>query len=128
MTHTTGVQLTVQTGDSDGLILVNGGNRRLEGQNLLSTKDTNGKLFIKEFIETVTTKGSGWVDYMWPKPGRAASAQKIADSTAGRAPIRIRGPSYIPRTFWDPLFFHSELSRRLAAPHESFRYIDVCRE
>jgi len=65
-------------GDTDGVILVNGGNRRLEGQNLLNTKDADGKLFIREFIETVTTRGSGWVRYMWPKPGSAAPAQKMS--------------------------------------------------
>ena len=63
-------------GDEDGKILVNGGNRSLEGRNLIDTKDVNGKLFIQEFIEVVTTKGSGWVDYMWPKPGRSEPAKK----------------------------------------------------
>jgi len=65
-------------GDTAGVILVNGGNRSLEGQNLLDTKDVNGKLFIQAFIETVTTKGSGWVDYLWPKPGQTTPVKKMS--------------------------------------------------
>jgi len=65
-------------GDTEGNILFNGGDRSLEGQNLLDSKDANGKLFIQAFIDTVTTQGSGWVDYMWPKPGRATPARKMS--------------------------------------------------
>ena len=32
-------------------------------------KDKNGKPFHDEFMKVVQTKGSGWVDYWWPKPG-----------------------------------------------------------
>lgn len=65
-------------GDTAGNILFNGGDRSLEGQNLLHTEDADGKLFIQDFIETVTTRGSGWVDYMWPKPGQELPARKMS--------------------------------------------------
>jgi signal transduction histidine kinase len=48
----------------------------LEGRNLLDMKDTEGKQFIREMLSLVRTSGSGWVDYMWPKPGESVSTQK----------------------------------------------------
>jgi len=76
-------------GDSDGTILVNGGNRSLEGQNLFDRKDADGKLFVQAFIETVTTKGSGWVDYMWPKPGQTTPAKKMSYVKAAKLGDKI---------------------------------------
>jgi len=41
-------------------------------KSLLSTPDKNSKepkmLFV-DFVVTAGTKGEGWVEYMWPKPG-----------------------------------------------------------
>ena len=48
----------------------------LEGRNLLDMKDTQGKQLIREMLKVVQTSGSGWVDYMWPKPGDSVSTQK----------------------------------------------------
>jgi Signal transduction histidine kinase len=50
----------------------------LEGRNLMDMKDTRGKLFIREMLRAVQTSGSGWVDYMWPKPGESVSTGKSA--------------------------------------------------
>lgn len=36
---------------------------------VIQVKDTDGKPLFVEFIEVAGSKGSGWVDYMWPKPG-----------------------------------------------------------
>lgn len=52
----------------DGLLLANGGNPSLVGQNHLELKDPSGKLFNKECVDVVKTKGSGWVDYQWVNP------------------------------------------------------------
>jgi signal transduction histidine kinase len=52
----------------DGMILANGGNTKLVGQNHIALKDPNGKLFNKECAEVASTKGSGWVDYSWINP------------------------------------------------------------
>jgi cytochrome c len=35
---------------------------------LLDFKDTNGKLFVQEYIQVAKTKGEGWVEYMYPTP------------------------------------------------------------
>jgi signal transduction histidine kinase len=40
-----------------------------ERDNLLEVADTDGKPLFVEFVEVAGKKGSGWVDYMWPKPG-----------------------------------------------------------
>lgn len=33
---------------------------------LINFKDTNGKLFVQEYIMLAKTKGEGWVEYMFP--------------------------------------------------------------
>ncbi|QTA88296.1 cache domain-containing protein [Desulfonema magnum] len=48
----------------------------LIGKNLIDQKDKNGKAFFKDFVELAKSKGSGWVDYMWPKPGEEAPSAK----------------------------------------------------
>lgn len=64
--------------DSQGVDLVNPAFPNLEGRNILDVKDTQGKLLIREMLRVVQTRGSGWVDYMWPKPGENISTEKSA--------------------------------------------------
>ena len=64
--------------DMNGVDLVNPGFPNLEGRNLMDLKDTQGKQLIREMFKVVQTSGSGWVDYMWPKPGESVSTQKSA--------------------------------------------------
>ncbi len=64
--------------DPAGVDLVNPGFPNLEGRNLMDLKDAQGKPLIREMMTVVQTKGSGWVDYMWPKPGESVSTQKSA--------------------------------------------------
>jgi cytochrome c len=54
--------------DFKGLTLAHGGNPKLVGKDMSELKDSDGKFFIKEFIELAKTKGSGWVDYKWQNP------------------------------------------------------------
>ena len=61
--------------DMNGTTLMHPANPQLETKNVLDLKDENGKAFVREFIETAK-KGSGWVDYMWPKPGEKKPAKK----------------------------------------------------
>jgi signal transduction histidine kinase len=62
--------------DPNGVNLVLPAFPNLEGRNLLDMKDTEGKLFVREMLNLVESSGSGWVDYMWPKPGESVSTQK----------------------------------------------------
>ncbi len=47
-----------------------------EGTNVHGQKDAKGKLFHDEIIRTAQTRGSGWVDYMFPKPRQTEPSQK----------------------------------------------------
>jgi len=49
-----------------------------EGTNVTGQKDANGKLFHDAIIRTAEIQGSGWVDYMFPKPGQAQPSRKWA--------------------------------------------------
>jgi signal transduction histidine kinase len=64
--------------DVNGVDLVNPAFPNLEGRNLLDLEDTQGKRLIREMLQVVRTSGSGWVDYMWPKPGESVSTRKSA--------------------------------------------------
>ena len=62
--------------DLKGMVLLNPAFPELEGKDLTGRKDSNGKLFFLEFLKVVQSKGSGWVDYMFPKPGQRQPSQK----------------------------------------------------
>jgi len=64
--------------DMNGTILMHPANPELETKSILDIKDANGKAFLREMIETAKTKGSGWVDYMWPKPGEKSASKKLS--------------------------------------------------
>jgi cytochrome c len=51
---------------------------KLVGRDLSMFKDTNGKQFFNEFVKVAKEKGSGWVDYMWPKPGEKKPSPKTS--------------------------------------------------
>ena len=64
--------------DMKGTNIVHPSQPELEGKNTIDLKDVNGKAFIQEMIEVAKTKGSGWVDYMWPKPGETEPSKKLS--------------------------------------------------
>jgi cytochrome c len=63
--------------DMNGTFLMHPTNPELETTSGLDLKDANGKIFMREFIEAAK-KGSGWVDYMWPKPGEKKPSKKLS--------------------------------------------------
>jgi len=50
----------------------------LEGHDVLFMKDRKGKAMFIEFNRVALEQGSGWVDYLWPKPGETDSSQKVS--------------------------------------------------
>lgn len=62
--------------DKDMNVLLNPAFPKREGTNVHGDKDVNGKLFQDEFMKVIQTSGSGWVDYMFPKPGQTQPSQK----------------------------------------------------
>ena len=62
--------------DLNANVLLNPAFPQREGTNVNGQKDANGKPFHNAMIEVAKTKGSGWVDYMFPKPGQTVPSQK----------------------------------------------------
>lgn len=60
----------------NGVQIVNPAFPNLVGLNQINLKDTQGKYINREILDVVKTKGSGWVEYMWPKPGESVPTQK----------------------------------------------------
>jgi cytochrome c len=54
----------------------NGAIPQQEGTDVSGLKDSNGKLIVAEMLKVTQSKGAGWVDYMFPKPGQSQSSQK----------------------------------------------------
>jgi len=49
---------------------------KLVGPDLTAMKDSKGNFFFVKFKETAAGAGSGWVEYMWPKPGAKEDSLK----------------------------------------------------
>lgn len=57
-------------------VLLNPAFPQREGTNVHGQTDANGKPMHDEFLKAVRTKGYGWVDYMFPKPGQTKPSRK----------------------------------------------------
>jgi len=57
-------------------VLLNPAFPKREGTNVHGQTDANGKPMHDEFLKVVRTKGSGWVDYIFPKPGESKPSRK----------------------------------------------------
>jgi signal transduction histidine kinase len=78
--------------DMAGNELANGGFPSLVGRNMLDPPDARGTPVVREMLELVRTRGSGWVDYMWPKPGESVSTRKsayVSKATFQGSPVTV---------------------------------------
>ena len=50
----------------------------MDGTNLSENKDPNGKRLFVAVVDTVKSKGAGFVDYYWTKPGETQPVPKIS--------------------------------------------------
>ncbi|ABK44721.1 diguanylate cyclase/phosphodiesterase with PAS/PAC and GAF sensor(s) [Magnetococcus marinus MC-1] len=50
----------------------------LNGQDLSTIKDANGVFLFTRFVDVVQRQGSGFVEYLWPKPGSIEAVPKIS--------------------------------------------------
>jgi signal transduction histidine kinase len=64
--------------DMKANVLLNPAFPQREGTNVAGQKDANGKLLHAAIIREAETDGSGWVDYVFPKPGQTEPSQKWA--------------------------------------------------
>jgi cytochrome c len=64
--------------NAKGTMLAHGVNEKFVGEEFIDLKDTDGKAFIREIVETANAKGNGWVEYKWYNPMTKEWALKIA--------------------------------------------------
>ncbi len=64
--------------DAKGNVLLNTAFPQREGTNIAGQMDPKGKPFQDEILKVAATEGSGWVSYMFPKPGQTESSAKWA--------------------------------------------------
>ena len=83
--------------DMEGRNLVNGAFPKFEGTDTSGLKDAKGKPIVQDQIEVARSKGSGWVDYMWPKPGQTEPSQKWSYVKA----VKVDGdPAFVGAGFY----------------------------
>jgi methyl-accepting chemotaxis protein len=64
--------------DLNAVIVMHPIKPELDGKDLSQFKDKNGKLIFTEFSTVAKTRGAGFVDYVWPKPGFKEEVPKIS--------------------------------------------------
>ena len=64
--------------DMQGKCLAHGFNQKLIGKDLIDMRDTDAKLYVKERIEIINSKGKGWQDYKFTNPLTKKIEQKTA--------------------------------------------------
>jgi cytochrome c len=64
--------------DMEGVMQMHPIKYKMNGQRITGMKDINGKLFFAEMNRIAKEKGSGWVSYMWPKPGEKDPSLKVS--------------------------------------------------
>ena len=85
--------------DPNGIELVNSAFPNFEGRSVLDVKDTNNKLFVREMLKEIQTKDSGWINYMWPRPGDSASTEKTTyfeKANFGKKWLMVAAGVYLP--------------------------------
>lgn len=65
--------------DVEGNMRMHPINPKLEGINMIASKDSKGSLFISEQIAIVNgPSGQGWMEYWWVKPGEKEASPKTS--------------------------------------------------
>ena len=64
--------------DNKGVFLMHAAKPALEGTDGTPLKDKDGKRFLKEMVDLAASKGEGFVDYWWPRPGAEEPVRKLS--------------------------------------------------
>jgi len=109
-------------------VLLNPAFPKRVGTNPSGEKDAKGKAFHDEFLNVAQTKGSGWVDYMFPKPGQTELSKKWSYVKA----TNINGtPAIIGAGFYDTMddvrrsFVASPDIYKVIGENEQYRIIEA---
>ena len=62
----------------NGIMIMHPIKPQLNGKDMLHFKDAKGKEFFLEMVNVAKTKGHGFVDYYWPKPGSEEPVPKVS--------------------------------------------------
>ena len=54
--------------DLEGHLLAHPFNQQFIGMDMTDQKDSNGKLYVQDYIAIAKSKGEGWTEYMYPTP------------------------------------------------------------
>lgn len=80
-------ELYVFVQDMQAKMICHATNAKLNGKDLSSLKDVDGKFFSKDMATLAKTKGNGWVEYQWVNPvtkviePKASYVEKVDDNT-----------------------------------------------
>lgn len=70
--------------------------KKLVGPDLSKVKDSKGNMFFIKFKEVAAGPGTGWVEYMWPKPGaKEDSLKKTYVMRVPGQPVYIAAGYYV---------------------------------
>lgn len=64
--------------DTDGVIVMHPIKPELDGKDLSDFKDPKGNRLFNDMVKVATSKGEGFVEYYWPKPGEEQPVQKLS--------------------------------------------------
>ena len=64
--------------DLNAVVLMHPIKPSLDGKDMSGFTDKNGTLLFLNFSEICEEHGSGWVPYVWPKPGQEGTSPKIS--------------------------------------------------
>jgi cytochrome c len=74
-----------------GVEMVNAAQPELVGKNIWNLKGPNGKMTVQEQWKLVKSKGKGWVDGLWVKPG----TNKTVPNRAFVQGVKIKGKQFM---------------------------------
>jgi signal transduction histidine kinase len=60
----------------DGVEVLNPAFAEVEGRNILQLRDKNGKAMVRDYINLAMKQGSGWVEYLWPRPDASSLPER----------------------------------------------------
>jgi diguanylate cyclase (GGDEF)-like protein len=86
-----------------GVLLEHPYHPELVGKNVLNLKDVEGHYFIKKFLELASKKGEGFVQYLWPQPGKSAPEVKLTYITVFKPFNWIIGTGLYPSQYYQEL-------------------------
>ena len=77
--------------DLEGHLLAHPFNQQYIGMDMTGNKDSNGRLFVQDYIAVAKSKGEGWTEYMYPTP------EELKKPTPFKEKVKSKKISYVYR-------------------------------